>query len=174
MVIFRFQRGKDPLNGSRTVWFKAILAFFLLLALFLLWKTSRAPLLRIGFDVLFFLCSIYVCQLFIEYRLKIPYLNYFGTYSYSLYLFHFTYYMVLERLHILQRNSFAEILGTILLFPLFLFGCKIMEQVVGRLSRAGSHMLFPNGALKPLRKRRPTRGGRNHPVKESLSSSLIS
>jgi peptidoglycan/LPS O-acetylase OafA/YrhL len=142
MVIYKFQQGKDLLVSSRAVLFKAILALLLLPALFLLSKTSRGSLSHIGIDVLFFLCSIYVCQLFIKYRLNIRYLSYLGIYSYSLYLFHMTYYTLLERLHILQRNSMEGILGAVLLFPLFLFGCKTMEQVVNRLSRVGSQKLL--------------------------------
>ena len=143
MVISKFQQNKNPVNGSRAIWSKAISILAILPVLFLLGKTTRVPLLRMGFDLLLLLSCVYICQLFIEHRLKVPYLNDLGVYSYSLYLFHLIYYALLEHLNVLQRDSTVSFLMVILLFPLFFLVCKTIEQGVGRLSYAGVHKLFP-------------------------------
>lgn len=75
MAIFKFQQGKHLLNQTPMVWWKAILAISILPVLFFFWKTGPFPYLRTGSDILFLLSCVYVCHVFITYRLRIPYLN---------------------------------------------------------------------------------------------------
>ncbi|GAB61623.1 MAG: hypothetical protein DWB56_05035 [Candidatus Jettenia sp.] len=52
-----------------------------------------------------------------------------GIYTYSLYIFHGMYFTVLCFVHIIKNDSYASLMLTIVLFPLFFVCCGFLEEL---------------------------------------------
>lgn len=95
----------------------------------------------------FFILSAFTSCLFVISRNpKLPLariLRLMGSYSYSIYLFHVFFYFTLERLGIIQYGDLKSIVFTLLLLPVFILICIIIEKyttrIFGRLSRPRTH-----------------------------------
>lgn len=58
-----------------------------------------------------------------------------GNYSYSLYLFHFLYYKSFSKLGVLKAGDLPGIIITLLLLPLFVLGCVVIEKSFNKFLR---------------------------------------
>ncbi len=85
------------------------------------------------FSPLFILCAFVFCLLMIITNPKLPIRKVFsllGNYSYSLYLFHIPFYIILAKLGLMQHGPFQSTMLTILFFPLFLIFCITLEKTL--------------------------------------------
>lgn len=55
-----------------------------------------------------------------------------GTYSYSLYLFHFDYFFLLKRMGLVSQNNFMSMMSVLICFPIFCTFCYFLETYVGK------------------------------------------
>ena len=81
---------------------------------------------------LFFMIIFSIYLLANEFKLKI--LSWLGDMSYSIYLFHSIYFLLINIVFKYRRDSVEELLITLLLFPLFLIGCRMIENIGRHLS----------------------------------------
>ncbi len=88
-----------------------------------------APLFVTG-TVFFCLCVISTVPLLI-FRKPVVLI---GAYSYSLFLFHTVFFIILSRYEIIKGADLQSITLTLLLFPLFLSGCMILEKSTSYLN----------------------------------------
>jgi len=89
-----------------------------------------APLFVIG-TAFFCLCIISTAPILIFRRIIIL----IGTYSYSLFLFHTAFFIILARSGIITEANLQSTILTLLLFPLFLLGCMVLEKSALRLNK---------------------------------------
>ncbi len=62
-----------------------------------------------------------------------------GTYSYSLFLFHTIFFIVLSRVGIIKGATLQSTILTFLLFPIFLLGCVILEKLILQKGKMAGH-----------------------------------
>ena len=78
---------------------------------------------------------IYLCYLGLHYSIKSPFLKFIGGISYSLYLFHISFYLSINNFGRFHQNSLIELIVTIILFPAFVLLCSQIEKFGHFLSK---------------------------------------
>jgi peptidoglycan/LPS O-acetylase OafA/YrhL len=101
----------------------------LLLMLILKRRAGTGYLLDVALEVasltaISALCA-YALGLMIEYRI----LSFLGEISYPIYLFHMSYYLLLDKIGGFPQNSVAELAWSVASFPLFILACLAFERL---------------------------------------------
>ena len=89
--------------------------------------------------VLMTLMSIYI----IANGLSVKFLSWLGRRSYSLYLFHVSYFFLINRIFQINKDSLAELLILLVLFPVFLIFCTATDALGNRLSSSLRKLAAP-------------------------------
>lgn len=80
--------------------------------------------------IFIFISSIYmICN-----KINSKYLSWIGQISYSIYLFHIIYFLIINIVFQYKKDSFKELLIALILFPVFLIICAIIQRFGNRLS----------------------------------------
>ena len=121
---------------------------FLIISLMIFLKIySHANFIMVfAFNVapLFFI--ILLCCYSIRYSIKIQFLEYLGSISYSIYLFHMSYYLLVSNLGAFSNNSTKELIAYIIIFPLFILICDYIERFGRSLNKKLKSLVIINGA----------------------------
>jgi len=115
-------------------------AFFFLLILIILICIAFAKYflptsLSFYFQIVPLLLIGLLCFYSFRSHVKNSLLAYFGSISYSLYLFHGVFYLFVARLDQFQKNSITGLSWTIILFPIFIFSCTKIEETTSFLGK---------------------------------------
>ncbi|MFH1447857.1 MAG: acyltransferase [Candidatus Micrarchaeota archaeon] len=122
-------------NSQPLILLKRSQMFIMFAFLLLLMKAGIGPLMDKIRILLLFLCAPLLVYSFLISKEKLPFANFFallGTYSYSIYLFHYYYMQLMGGVGFIQMDSVVSILLVILLFPLFLSICMASEEAFSR------------------------------------------
>jgi peptidoglycan/LPS O-acetylase OafA/YrhL len=71
----------------------------------------------------------------IIYSVENKYFNFLGSISYSIYLFHMSFYLLLSKFGKYPTNSIKELMWSLALFPFFLFTCYHLERFGNYVNR---------------------------------------
>lgn len=116
--------------------FILILLFFIAIFYTFLEKYLLGSLPIVGSLILFFIaCSFALNIKATSERNIFKILEFLGYHSFSIYLFHMSYYFVLEEIGIIEKNSTQSIVATIILLPVFILISSFLEILVSFISR---------------------------------------
>jgi peptidoglycan/LPS O-acetylase OafA/YrhL len=93
-----------------------------------------APLIPLGL----------LCGYSIFFSLRLRLFESIGRISYPIYLFHMSFFLVINKTCAFPENSLSEVVLVLFLFPLFLLVCRLLEKLgekITRLSRSGINHL---------------------------------
>lgn len=86
--------------------------------------------------LIFFLSSFYFVVCILENNIALPFskaIGFIGNCSYSIYLFHLFYYLLLAKVGLIKSGNMMSIIITLALFPIFLLACYRIEKSVNSL-----------------------------------------
>jgi peptidoglycan/LPS O-acetylase OafA/YrhL len=112
----------------------ALISFFLFL---LMVFYTRMPMQYV--PPFFVISAVSFCCYFISISSRMIFRRTFvllGCYSYALYLFHIFFFSLLHKLGVIRNGSLTSVLITMLVFPLFLFGCAMIEKNTSNVMRS--------------------------------------
>ena len=68
-------------------------------------------------------------------------LGFLGNHSFSIYLFHMSYYFLLAESKFLNQQEISNLILLIVMFPCFLFVCVLLEKFLQKLSKLNAKLL---------------------------------
>ena len=90
--------------------------------------------------ILLTISSIYL----IYNKISSKYLSWLGRISYSIYLFHIIYFLIINIVFQYKKDSVKELIITLILFPIFLAICAIVQRFGNRLSALLKNLILPH------------------------------
>jgi peptidoglycan/LPS O-acetylase OafA/YrhL len=131
-ILFSAKRIKILKNANRH--HKVIFFMFLLLTILAMVGLKYAGFnipqeLKIITDVIPIIMLIFLSAYAIRYSIKNSAFAFLGSISYSIYLFHWSFYLLPDRFGDFPKNSFEKMVLLTLLFPLFIFFCLYSEKL---------------------------------------------
>lgn len=139
LLLFLFGMALPTLSADVEVGGRKAVTFALfLLVLFTFVQTSRFAFFTTNLPPYLFSITLLgvttgFCFYFIQKPSFQPFYHFFrelGKHSFSIYLFHGFYLTILLRLNVVEQNSIMSVLIVILLFPLFILGCFLLEKCI--------------------------------------------
>ncbi len=127
----RIEQKQKTLIKDRIVFFVLALSAFLVMLAYKIWKIEF-----LGDSWLFALLIIVILTIYtIRKNIHFQYLVFIGEISYSIYLFHKSYYYSFDRLPITDNSVWLKLLAVIVLFPIFLMICIRLEKLGAYFSK---------------------------------------
>jgi len=133
LLIPSFMRKEKPADSiikqkfhSASFWaFTVLIVFFFT---FLKHYSHISPFFRREFFLISLIMIIMLCGYALRYSIQNSFFKFLGRISYSLYLFHISFYLLVNNLGGFPENSLNEFLLSAILFPVFVYLCRHIEQ----------------------------------------------
>ncbi len=121
-------------NRIKVAFFYLFMTAILLFMVILKYKYSSSSLYGMFLSNIALLFISLLCVYAIINQVQISFFNFIGSISYSVYLFHMSFILVVDKIEGSSKDSFKELLLIIILFPLFIYLCKHLERLGGYIS----------------------------------------
>ena len=99
---------------------------------------------KLSFNIAPLFLITLLCAYSLYYSIRIQCLEYLGSISYSVYLFHMSYYKSISDMGAFPKNSVKELIAYIIVFPIFIFICWQMENLGNYISRKLRSLVLVN------------------------------
>ena len=129
--LFIPKRDSCTRNSNRifhTAFFWILATFIIGIMLYLRYFLSRTSFTMLEFDVFPLFLMIFLCAHAIFHGIRNRLLEFLGRISYTIYLFHWSFYLLLRHIAGFRFNSTKELILCLILFPFFLYTSKRLED----------------------------------------------
>jgi peptidoglycan/LPS O-acetylase OafA/YrhL len=131
MFIPKIESGWNEISKDEKIFYYYFLIFVILASMILVKYNIAMPAISTFITVtLYPMLIIIISSIYcIINRINIPVVSFIGSISYSIYLFHITFYLSISKYLGLRKDSLLELCLIFILFPLFIYVCKKIEML---------------------------------------------
>lgn len=104
------------------------------------------PIIKLSFNIVPLFLMMLLCVYSLYFSIKNQFLEYLGSISYSIYLLHIFYYLLISDIGAFPNNSIKELIAYIVFFPIFIIICRHIENLGNYINRKLRPLVIINPA----------------------------
>ncbi len=115
--------------------FWILILLITILMVFLKVYSHNKYIIEIAFQIAPIVMILLLCVWALNFLIANAIFEYLGRISYSIYLFHMSYYLLISNIGSFTENSIKELITTVAFFPIFIFACEYFEKMGNYFNR---------------------------------------
>ena len=137
MFIPKIEHGWNRISTKEKIlYYFSFIGLIFLTMICVKYNTILPKLYTLTISTIYPLLLIIVSTIYFTFsKIRIPIISFIGEYSYSIYLFHMTFYLLINKYLSYGKDSTIELVVITLLFTPFVFFCKSIEIFVNALAK---------------------------------------